>query len=270
MNHPTIRKAFTLIELLVVIAIIAILAAILFPVFAQAKEAAKKTSCLSNMKNIGLALFMYTGDSDDMYPQSQYGDYTHAVAAYPQVTWYVEIFPYVKNGSQDKGNINGTSVVISNGIFSCPDGLQTQNSIYGIHQYISRDNGFAGAQPANFVPLPSLSSTGVDQPASKLGIVEKGIMSNCVTNWENYLADEWAWTAGMSTDGSALATAVEGDEASAGSCPFVYDDGTHLPRYRHSATTNISFLDGHAKNMHKGQIQWVENVYLPGIMPVAY
>ena len=59
------RKAFTLIELLVVISIIAILAAILFPVFAQAKAAAKTSVCLSNMKQMGLALQMYVGDNDD-------------------------------------------------------------------------------------------------------------------------------------------------------------------------------------------------------------
>ncbi len=62
------RKAFTLIELLVVIAIIAILAAILFPVFAQAKEAAKKTSALSNCKQTGISFALYTTDSDDVYP----------------------------------------------------------------------------------------------------------------------------------------------------------------------------------------------------------
>jgi len=63
------KKAFTLIELLVVIAIIAILAAILFPVFAQAKLQAKKASSISNQKQLGLALLMYTNDSDDMYPR---------------------------------------------------------------------------------------------------------------------------------------------------------------------------------------------------------
>jgi prepilin-type N-terminal cleavage/methylation domain-containing protein len=62
------KRAFTLIELLVVIAIIAILAAILFPVFAQAKEAAKRTSCLSNAKQIGTAVMMYLGDYDGTFP----------------------------------------------------------------------------------------------------------------------------------------------------------------------------------------------------------
>src|SRR5687767_14347260 len=62
------RKAFTLIELLVVIAIIAILAAILFPVFARAKEAAKKSSCLSNLKQIALGFNMYVTDFDDRMP----------------------------------------------------------------------------------------------------------------------------------------------------------------------------------------------------------
>src|SRR4051812_19231645 len=68
------NRAFTLIELLVVIAIIAILAAILFPVFAQAKEAAKKISCLSNVKQIALASLMYSNDYDDTFAPSQYFD----------------------------------------------------------------------------------------------------------------------------------------------------------------------------------------------------
>ena len=63
------KNAFTLIELLVVIAIIAILAAILFPVFAQAKLAAKKITSVSNQKQQGLGLIMYAGDYDDMYPR---------------------------------------------------------------------------------------------------------------------------------------------------------------------------------------------------------
>ena len=66
------RNAFTLIELLVVIAIIAILAAILFPVFAQAREKARSASCLSNEKQIGLGLMMYTQDYDETYPTAYF------------------------------------------------------------------------------------------------------------------------------------------------------------------------------------------------------
>src|SRR6185436_3910286 len=68
------RGAFTLIELLVVIAIIAILAAILFPVFAQAKEAAKKTACLSNTKQIGTGMMIYLSDYDDQFPKNEFVD----------------------------------------------------------------------------------------------------------------------------------------------------------------------------------------------------
>src|SRR5436190_17434902 len=65
------REGFTLIELLVVIAIIAILAAILFPVFARAREAARKTSCISNLKQLGLAANMYKQDYDECYADSR-------------------------------------------------------------------------------------------------------------------------------------------------------------------------------------------------------
>ena len=89
------KKGFTLIELLVVIAIIAILAAILFPVFAQAREKARATSCLSNEKQIGLAFVQYTQDFDEYYPSTaQYG-----------TGWLHTIYPYVK----------------SYGVFQCPD-----------------------------------------------------------------------------------------------------------------------------------------------------
>src|SRR5689334_20193308 len=71
-NMRTFKRGFTLIELLVVIAIIAILAAILFPVFAQAKEAAKRTSCMSNSNQLGKAVAMYQGDNDDRVPLSNF------------------------------------------------------------------------------------------------------------------------------------------------------------------------------------------------------
>src|SRR5580658_7657312 len=89
------KKGFTLIELLVVIAIIAILAAILFPVFAKAREKARQTACLSNEKQLGLAEMQYTQDYDETFPSTN--DYGTG--------WAKTIYPYVK----------------SLGVFACPD-----------------------------------------------------------------------------------------------------------------------------------------------------
>lgn len=98
------KSGFTLIELLVVIAIIAILAAILFPVFAQAREKARATACLSNMKQIGMALNQYLGDWDDTYPWNRFPwpDETRAnfMAGNfhgSQYTWRRAIARYMKN-----------------------------------------------------------------------------------------------------------------------------------------------------------------------------
>ncbi|WP_309719286.1 DUF1559 domain-containing protein [Armatimonas sp.] len=102
------RRGFTLIELLVVIAIIAILAAILFPVFAQAREKARQTACLSNMKQIGLGMMMYVQDYDEQYPAQ-----STAVPAVIADVWQFTIANYItsppSNWSQPSGNI-----------FSCP------------------------------------------------------------------------------------------------------------------------------------------------------
>jgi prepilin-type N-terminal cleavage/methylation domain-containing protein len=87
------RRAFTLIELLVVIAIIAILAAILFPVFAQAKMAAKKTSALSNVKQTALGVLMYMNDSDDTFPMGSGDNGIYA----QQGGWSVDTQPYMKS-----------------------------------------------------------------------------------------------------------------------------------------------------------------------------
>lgn len=83
------RSGFTLIELLVVIAIIAILAAILFPVFARARENARKANCASNLKQLGLAVLQYAQDYDEMLPQG----YTTP----PARDWTSDINPYLKN-----------------------------------------------------------------------------------------------------------------------------------------------------------------------------
>jgi prepilin-type N-terminal cleavage/methylation domain-containing protein/prepilin-type processing-associated H-X9-DG protein len=91
------RKGFTLIELLVVIAIIAILAAILFPVFAQAREKARSAACLSNVKQLANAILMYTQDYDEVLPHHA-GDVTDFLnPANPTSTWQRGTLPYIKN-----------------------------------------------------------------------------------------------------------------------------------------------------------------------------
>jgi prepilin-type N-terminal cleavage/methylation domain-containing protein/prepilin-type processing-associated H-X9-DG protein len=111
------HRGFTLIELLVVIAIIAILAAILFPVFAQAREKARQAVCLSNEKQIGTAIMMYAQDYGEMYPIYDY---------YPKedVYWYDMINPYVKASS------NRSS------IFRCP-------SVSGLATAVNTSGGYA-------------------------------------------------------------------------------------------------------------------------------
>ena len=97
------KYGFTLIELLVVIAIIAILAAILFPVFAKAREKARQASCSSNLKQLGLSLIQYEQDYDEMLPSSNY--ISGSGCPVTSTGWAGQIYPYVK----------------STGIFVCPD-----------------------------------------------------------------------------------------------------------------------------------------------------
>lgn len=98
------KQGFTLIELLVVIAIIAILAAILFPVFQKVRENARRTSCLSNMKQIGLAFVQYSQDADERMPNGS-GYYNPAMGLYDGSGWASQLYANVK----------------STGVFMCPD-----------------------------------------------------------------------------------------------------------------------------------------------------
>jgi len=114
------RWGFTLIELLVVIAIIAILAAILFPVFAQAREKARATSCLSNLKQITLGMLMYMQDNDEAMCGERMGGGTGCVFPPPPRpnsgivwTWRFAVMPYIKSGALGNNQGGGT-------LWSCP------------------------------------------------------------------------------------------------------------------------------------------------------
>jgi len=114
------RSGFTLIELLVVIAIIALLAAILFPVFARARENARRTSCQSNLKQIGIGITQYTQDYDEIFPPAR--RLTGLPSPDDWVPWHALIQPYVKStqlfacpsNSARNSNLNKTPSVVNN------------------------------------------------------------------------------------------------------------------------------------------------------------
>ncbi len=108
------KTGFTLIELLVVIAIIAILAAILFPVFARAREKARQASCASNQKSVGMAFVMYAQDYDENFCPTDYQD-----PGVGRVTWPSLVNPYIKGGVQKQvGQLENKNVRTS--VFACP------------------------------------------------------------------------------------------------------------------------------------------------------
>src|SRR5436305_13565552 len=111
------KRGFTLVELLVVIAIIAILSAILFPVFATARERARQVSCVSNERQLGLAFAQYTQDNDETFP-SGIENPLPASEYWRGNGWSSEIYPYVKNTGvykcpDDNGHTVGSAVPIS-------------------------------------------------------------------------------------------------------------------------------------------------------------
>ncbi len=122
--------AFTLIELLVVIAIIAILAAILFPVFAKAREKARQITCVSNEKQIGLAFLQYMSDYDSTAPFHRVVNNDADFWTARMLTWKDLVYPYIKNGGYSYNNGVPYSTQGQSGVFACPsNGAQWSKAI---------------------------------------------------------------------------------------------------------------------------------------------
>lgn len=151
------NRGFTLIELLVVIAIIAILAAILFPVFAKAREKARQATCTSNLKQIGNAITMYASDYDDLLvPLSV--DVNENNSTY--YTWNVLILPYT---SGEKMGAWGEWQTKTPSVYQCPSAAKQTSwpySCYGINQYLTQisPGGFR-TQPVAMSSIPHAAET---------------------------------------------------------------------------------------------------------------
>ena len=151
------RRGFTLIELLVVIAIIAILAAILFPVFARAREKARQASCSSNVKQLALGLLMYVQDYDEMFGYG--GGYGGTATSAAQ--WPIAIQPYVKNWQ----------------LFRCPSNQYRANApwTYWGQTHETNEN-YAALQGLQFTALAR-----VDQPSAKIMVMDSN--HQAVPDW---------------------------------------------------------------------------------------
>ncbi|WP_105483445.1 DUF1559 domain-containing protein [Abditibacterium utsteinense] len=245
----TRSAGFTLIELLVVIAIIAILAAILFPVFGRARENARRSSCQSNLKQIGLGIMQYAQDYDEKYGMSEYGGGNSGI---PQVQWYQAVQPYMKSGTQyGKG-----------GVFQCPSYTSTSNDYaqsYGVHSalwpsYYDENN------PAAVTHSMAL----IDSPADKVIVTEKG-NSNSNFSYAFFASGEYYWTTGVGTPKGSKDD-NDGIDLRVTDCD---DTGSNrwecmaMPRYRHLGTSNMLFADGHVKAIVRGRVKWFTNIYIP-------
>lgn len=213
--------AFTLIELLVVIAIIAILAAILFPVFAQAKAAAKKTADLSNQKQIATAIFLYAGDNDELTCRTHH-DLGPGETIANLWTWYQPLQPYIKN--QDifcDPSLSDTVTVFPSPLFNL--------AVWASYRTDYLINGFF-AHGAS-LGLPS-------RPAEQILMGERhaGIAFFDYHPWGSSSVDD-SWERGF-LDGSGYQI---GDVNTDSQVP----DPTNIGR--HTGGNNYGFVDGHAK-----------------------
>lgn len=264
------RRAFTLIELLVVIAIIAILAAILFPVFAQAKEAAKKTADLSNQKQIGLGATMYSADNDDFFPRNIFFETNAAGTTWTKdVTWNVAILPYIKSG-QDVGF--GTR-----GGLWVPPGTNVTLG-YHVHDRISPSCGNInwGSRLCGNAGPASVSQTQINNLAEKLYITTVGVNPSWGWNPGSNMDSSWWWWSAAGTQFNPTTNACGGNAwppritgPTAGFRCYNKDNNDWpnwaMPRFRYAGGANIAYADGHAKFSRAEAFNWCRQMYVEGL-----
>ena len=228
------RLAFTLVELLVVIAIIAILAAILFPVFARARENARRSSCQSNLKQIGLGLLQYIGDYDEKMPRSAYGPGATAVAAPSDsiyYKWMDAIYPYTKSAQ----------------IFNCPsDALSSPYKFRDGTNYGSygqngayRDIGDAQTPPRSAQNLVSLAQ--INAPAEVVWAADANNADGTQTTNGGSSGGSYGFTWPSIAQGPSIVVAGSGYRQ------LTLDGEGGGIAERHLGTTNALFCDGHVK-----------------------
>jgi prepilin-type N-terminal cleavage/methylation domain-containing protein/prepilin-type processing-associated H-X9-DG protein len=241
------NNAFTLIELLVVIAIIAILAAILFPVFAQAREKARAISCVSNMKQLSLSVLMYVQDYDETYPMGLEDDWWDN-------TWYRTTSPYVKNlqvyrcPSDPLGNPPASHSwagprlsYVSNGLIQWNGTANANVGLMGMGQswLANMTQSLASVnRPADTIMLAERAhkwAGAANSPGNCL-MWGPGAMVTGVNWWDSYGAPS------LIPDGSR---AVKPDNNPTGKY------GSILPH--HAGRSNFAFADGHVKSMDARQ-----------------
>lgn len=253
------RNAFTLIELLVVIAIIAILAAILFPVFAQAKLSAKKAVSISNIQQIGLGVKMYEGDNDDMFPIHDYTDQNPNNGT-PEMAWGQACQPYIKNWQlfRDPGGMLDPLGIWNNGPYGWWYNWQRWPE-YGMNtEYLNPEScANWGSNPAYTDGYGDpISTTSVDQVASTVFSTTVKVVGSSAGAYESMDSG----SPGAVTDPNPNICTWSNAGWGIGS----YGDSAGLypgnPTYTGTFSThymnggNVNFVDGHTKFMMPGNL----------------